>query len=273
MPATAPDAPVTSPGMSALRLSVFGSCTRRLSRLGVSTLAISTFSLAAIAAPAAAAADELKPFEASYDWIWHGLTVAESRVWLERKGDDGTDVWIYRSRSEPRGIGRMMAERPVQQSVLRLTGSGVQPLSYHADDGTPSTKRDADIVYNWGQGRVTGTYEDKKVDMPIAPGIQDDLSVQIALMVALLRGHTPGRFSLIDGNSAREYRYEHESEQPLKTAIGDIATMVYRSQKQGSPRITRFWCAPSLGYVPVRVEQKRQDELEWTMEIRSVERH
>jgi len=213
-------------------------------------------------------ADELVPFEVSYTWIWHGLSVAESKLQLQKSDGD----WIYQSRSEPRGIGRLMSERPVQRSVLRVTDAGVQPLTYHADDGTPSTKRDADVTYDWNAHRVNGTYEDKKVDMPLVPGIQDDLSVQIAMMVELLRGRTPDRFSLLNGASVREYRYVREGEETLQTPLGSLATIVYRSQKEGSPRATRFWCAPSRGFIPVRVEQKRKDEVEWTMQIESLQR-
>lgn len=223
-----------------------------------------------LAIPSAAAmADELKPFEVSYRWMWHGMTVAVSTLQLQRQ-DDGK--WIYRSKSEPRGIGRMFSERPIQESVLEVTDEGVQPLSYKADDGTSSTKRDANVQFDWEHKRVTGVYEDNKIDMPIPPGIQDDLSVQIALMVELLRGHTPDKFVLLSGNSVREYRYSRDGEETLKTPMGDIQTIIYRSEKQYSPRVTRFWCAPSLGYIPLRVQQKRKDDVEWTMEVQSVKR-
>jgi hypothetical protein len=36
--------------------------------------------------------------------------------------------------------------------------------------------------------------------------------------------------------------------------------------------VTRFWCAPSLGYIPLKVQQKRNDEIEWTMQVQSVQR-
>ena len=147
------------------------------------------------------------------------MTVAESKLQLQQKDD----TWVYQSRSEPRGIGRVMSERPMQRSVMRITDAGVQPLSYQADDGTSSTKRDADVTFDWSAGHVTGVYEDKKVDMSLSPGVQDDLSIQIALMVALLRGHTPERFSLLDGNSVRQYRYLREGEETLQTPIGSIA--------------------------------------------------
>jgi len=73
------------------------------------------------------------------------------------------------------------------------------------------------VVFDWEHNRVTGVYEDAKVDMPMPPGIQDDLSVQIALMVELLRDHTPQKFSLLSGNSVREYRYSRDGEETLKT--------------------------------------------------------
>ncbi len=217
---------------------------------------------------ATASADELKPFEATYKWIWHGLTVAVSTLRLERQDDK----WVYRSKSEPRGIGRAFSERPTQESVLRVTDDGVHPLSYKADDGTSSTKRDANVQFDWDHKRVSGVYENNKVDMPMPSGIQDDLSVQIALMTELLRGHTPEKFVLLSGNSVREYRYSRDGEETLHTPVGTVPTIIYRAEKQNSPRVTRFWCAPSLGYIPLRVQQKRNDDVEWTMEVQSVKR-
>jgi len=224
--------------------------------------------LSTLASAQAVHAEDLRPFEATYAWIWHGMTVAVSTLKLEQKDD----TWVYSSRSEPRGMGRMFSERPVSQSVISVSSSGARPLSYKADDGTPSTKRDADVKFDWAQNRVTGVYEDAKVDLPLQPGIQDDLSVQIAVMVELLRGHTPDKFLMLDKNSVREYQYTREGDETLSTPVGNVATIVFGAQKSGSPRITRFWCAPSLGYIPLRVEQKRGDEVQWTMQIQKLAR-
>jgi hypothetical protein len=215
-----------------------------------------------------AGADELQPFEASYAWIWHGLNVAVSTLTLEKTGD----TWSYRSRSEPRGIGKAFAERPTQVSVLSVTNAGTQPLSYQASDGTSSTRRAIDVKYDWGHGRLTGVYEDTRVDLPLTAGVQDDGSVQVAMMVELLRGRTPDRFVLLNKNAVREYRYSREGEATLQTPLGSIATVIYRSERAGSPRVTRFWCAPDRGYVPMRVQQTRGKDVEWTMEIRSLQR-
>jgi hypothetical protein len=231
-------------------------------------LAVAAGLVAIATDPSAARADELKPFEASYVWIWHGMTVAVSSLKLEQQGD----TWVYASKSDPRGIGRMFSERPTQQSTLRVTETGVRPLRYIADDGTSSSKRDADVQFDWEHNRATGIYEGVKVDMPLQPGVQDDLSVQIALMVELLAGRTPQQFLLIDKNTVREYRYTREGEESVSTPLGKIDTVIYRSQKKGSPRITRFWCAPSRGYIPLRVEQEKDGDVQWTMQIQSLRR-
>jgi hypothetical protein len=216
----------------------------------------------------AARADELEPFAASYEWIWHGMSVAVSSLELAHTGD----TWTYRSHSEPRGIGKLFPERPTQVSVMRITPAGVEPLSYRATAGGGSTRRDVEVTFDWPAGRVTGVYEGAKVDLGLEPGIQDDSSIQIALMVELLRGHIPSGFTLLNGNSVRRYRYTREGEATLRTPLGEVATVVYRSEHQGSPRVTRFWCAPAHGYIPMRVEQTRGAEVEWTMKILTLKR-
>jgi Protein of unknown function (DUF3108) len=215
-----------------------------------------------------AAADELRPFEASYAWSWHGMTVAVTHLKLEKTGD----TWTYTSRSEPRGIGNLLSQRPKTVSVLRVTNAGVQPLSYQGNDGTSSTKRTVDIKYDWDKQRITGIYEDTPVDLPLTAGVQDDSSVQVAMMVELLRGRTPERFLLLDKNSVREYRYAREGEETLKTPVGDVATVLYSSHRANSAHVNRYWCAPERGFIPMRVQQKRGDEVQWTMEIQSLKR-
>jgi hypothetical protein len=220
-----------------------------------------------LAALAPTQSEELKPFDASYSWSWHGVTVALSTLKLEH--GDG-DSWIYSSTTRPSGIGYLYPMRPVLRSSLSITDQGVRPLSFKAEGG--GTEHNADVSFDWKAGRASGIYEGSAVDLPLTAGIQDDLSVQIAMMVELLHGRTPEQLSIIDRNSTRAYRYRREGTETISTRLGPIDTVIYTSQHPGSPRVTRFWCAPSRGYLPMRVEQKRINSVEWTMDIRSLER-
>ena len=233
-------------------------------RAGIVSLACAL----ALALPTVGRADELKPYEATYAGIWHGMTVAISQLKLERTGDS----WTYSSRSEPRGIGRLAAGvfPPLQVSNVRISGSEVQPLSFKSSGG--SAEKNTDLKYDWQAQRVTGTYEGAKVDLPLTPKVQDDGSVQLSLMVELLAGRTPATVELIDKNSVRDYEFAREGAAKLATPLGEIATVVYRSQKANSPRITRFWCAPERGYVPLKVEQTKGQDVQWTLLIESLTR-
>ncbi|MBS0579055.1 MAG: DUF3108 domain-containing protein [Proteobacteria bacterium] len=213
--------------------------------------------------------DELKPFQASYEWSWKGMTVAESTVKLEKSGN----TWTYTSKSEPRGLGNIFSERPKMISVLRVTGDEVQPQSYSATDGTSSDNRAVKLQYDWTNHRLTGTNEGYKIDMPLTPDVQDDASVQVALMVESLAGRTPDKFSLLSKDKLRTYHYKREGAETLKTPFGDVPTVIFSSQADYSPRITRFWCAPDRGYVPMKVEQRKDNDVQWTMSIRSITRN
>ena len=218
----------------------------------------------------AAGADELKPFEVSYGWNYGGLgNVAVSKLKLEQRD---AQTWVYTSESEPRGLGKLFPERPKMESVLRVTAAGVQPLSYKATAGTASTQRDVDIKYDWKQMRVTGVYEGNPIDIPLKPGVLDDLSAQIALMVELMRGHTVDSFLLVTKSGVRLHHYTKETTDTIGTKIGTVPAIVYRSEAEYSPRATRYWCAADHGYIPMRVQQKKGDSIEWTMQLESFKR-
>ena len=221
-----------------------------------------------LSSTAAAAAAELKPYTATYNGIWNGITVAVSTLKLEQTGD----TWTFSSRSQPRGIGKMASGvfPPLQVSVVRVTDKGVLPQSFKSSGGDPN--KGIQLNYDWEYHRVTGVYEGTQVSLPLTPQVQDDGSVQLALMVELLAGRTPPTVQLIDKNNVREYQFSRDGEETIKTPMGDVKTEVFKSQKKYSPRITRFWCAPDRGYVPMRVQQKKDNDVQWTLEIQSLQR-
>lgn len=222
-----------------------------------------------VTGPAASAA-ELQPFLARYSFAWGGITVGEATAQLERTADG---KWLYTSSTAPRGFGRLFRSRPVvNESLMEETPAGIRPLRYSAEDGSDSTERDQQFRFDWAHHRATGTSGERVIDMPIPDGTQDDLSVQVALMSALIAGRTPTSFRIFDERGVREYRYVHEGSVTLTTPLGSVQTEIYRSQRDGAPRATRFWCAPQWGYLPMKVEQRRKERVEWTMEILSAQR-
>ena len=225
---------------------------------------------AAAAATLTNASPALQPFSASYGVVWRGLNAGTTELDLARESDG---AYVYASRANARGLFRAVFQEEITQtSWLQVTAQGVRPLRYRADDGTSNTKRDISLDFDWSAGRARGTAEDKSVDIAIEPGVQDAMSIQLALLIDLLRGQKPATYRLVDKDKVKEYVYTYQGEERLKTALGEVDTVIYTSQRAGSKRLTRMWYAPSLGYVAVRGEQVKDGKREWVMDIRTLDR-
>ena len=217
---------------------------------------------------AAAGADELKPYQATYRGIWHGMTVAVSNLRLENSGD----TWTYSSKSEGRGLGRLASGlSPDQTSVAKVVGDGIQPQSYRSGGG--DARHSIDLKYDWQTKRLTGNYEGTKVDLPLTPGgagrclgaARPDERAARRQDARQVPAHRQEQRARVPASRARARR-------PCKTPLGDVPTVIYRAQKKYSPRTTRFWCAPGKGFIPMKVEQTKGDDVQWTLQIESLKR-
>jgi hypothetical protein len=216
------------------------------------------------------AADCPQPFKITFAVEWHGMDAGTSVLELTRKG---ANEFVYRSSNRARGLFRVaLPDTITQTSHFMIENGVVMPLSYEGNDGSSDTSKDVSLKFDWDARKVTGVAEDKPVEQPLEKGVQDSLSVQVALMCALAAGQAPQSFQLIDKDEVKEYQYTREGEATLDTAVGKLATVIYKSQKAGSSRATRLWIAPSLGYLPVRAEQSKRDKRELQLTIRAVDR-
>lgn len=220
--------------------------------------------------PARAAATELKPFKASYTINWRGVSAGTVELVLEQLPDGR---WSYNSHTTARGLFRLaMPANVISRSIFQIQQGQLVPQQFISDDGARSDEHRQRLNFDWQTGRVTGLAAGKPVDLPTQPGLLDTLSVQVALMNELLSGRTPARFVLVDEDVIKDYLYTAEGRESLRTSVGEHQTTIYRSSRPGSKKGTLFWCAPELGYVPLKVERRDGKNVEWSMTLRSLQR-
>jgi hypothetical protein len=226
--------------------------------------------LAAGSVLAAGAETRLKPFVANYSITWHGMSAGTTQLKLERLPDGR---WSYSSQSTARGLFRLaMPAELSSRSVFRIVDDKVIPETFIAEDSAKDDDKDQDIAFDWAAGRVRGVAERRKVDLPTQPGLLDTLSVQVALMHALLGGRTPDRFLLLDKDRVKEYLYATQGKERVQTEAGTWDAVIFRSSRPTSRNGTYFWCAPDIGYLPLKVERREGKDVQWSMRLRSVER-
>ncbi|HZE45154.1 MAG TPA: DUF3108 domain-containing protein [Steroidobacteraceae bacterium] len=221
-----------------------------------------------VAAGAARAADDagIAPFIAHYQAEWKGISVGTSDIQLTQ--GVGPGQYLYTWTITARGIFRVAYhDGLVQKSWLTMTGDHVRPDKYHGKEGSSSVE----LNFDWQDMRATGLSETKPVDLKLKEGTQDVMSIQVEVMLDLKHGNLPKTFQIIDKDQLKEFIYTQEGSAKIRTAIGEIDTVIVTSQRTGNNRILRMWFAPSLGFVPVQAERSRDGKVEISMRIKSVD--
>jgi hypothetical protein len=231
------------------------------------TLAAVTLATAAVsrAAPADDAAG-LAPFSAQYQADWKGISVGTSEIRLEST-EPGR--YVYTWTITARGIFRIAYHDDlVQKSWLATVGDHVRPDRYFGQEGSATVE----LNFDWQNKRATGVSETKPVDIELKDGTQDVMSSQVEVMLDLKNGNLPKTFHIIDKDQLKEFDYTQEGSAKIRTALGELDTVIVTSQRVGNNRVLRMWFAPSLGFVPVQAERSRDGKVEIAMHIRSIDR-
>jgi hypothetical protein len=237
----------------------------RVRGLTALSLAIMAGSTAGAQTPSAADAG-IAPFSARYQADWKSINVGTSD--LELKQDTEPGHYVYTWSITAHGIFRLYRDEVTQQSWLSINADHVRPEKYRAEDGSSSVNLD----FDWDGGHVRGTSENKPVDLTLKEGTQDLLSIQVEVMLGLKKGNLPKTFQIIDKDKLKEFIYTQEGTANIRTALGQLDTVIVESRQAGNNRILRMWFAPSLGFVPVQAERTRDGKLEFAMRIKTLKR-
>lgn len=219
----------------------------------------------------AAAAHELKPHVISFAVAFKGIGAGTIELRLAREPGG---LWRYETRPQPSMLARMIVSASsLERGTFALGPTGVEPHTYVLDDGTPKRTRDeVSLDYDRAAGRVRGYARGESLDLPLVPRLQDPLSIRAALQSDLLAGREPGEYPMVDGRSIETFVYRRVGPAKLRTALGEIDTVVYTSSRKGADaraKTWKYWFAPSLGWVPVRIEQRDADGPRLVFTVRS----
>lgn len=211
-----------------------------------------------------------KPFTATYEVSYRGMRAGSLTFKLSR--DSATGRYTYETTANPSMLARIVvSSAALERSVMEIGPDGVRPVEWHLDDGKSGTAKDGKLNFDWASNVVTGEIESERIELPLEPGLQDRLSIQIDVVTSLLRGEEPGTIPLIDDNRVKRYSYVKKETTAVETKLGKLDTVVYESTREGSNRQSRFWLVPKMEYLAARAEQIRKGKVETVMVLTKVE--
>jgi len=216
-----------------------------------------------------AATMRIDRFVASFVLKVFGTTVGRSE-WRLVPGEN--EQFLWESRSEPAGAGALISDVYVtERSESEVYGQAFRPLVYRYDRYGKNATRNVQVTFDWDNDAVLNTAKGHTWRMSVPPQTLDKLNYLLALMGDLADGKRSMQYTIADGGRLKVYDMREVGAETLETALGTLKTVKIRRLRHENDREATLWCAPALGFLPVKLEHRDRDGRLVTMTIQSIE--
>lgn len=205
---------------------------------------------------------DVEPFEIVYEIGNHLINAGTARLSLTRDGE----LWTYSLVTKPRGIIKLAGKGKINEvSTIVLQESDgklqIQPQTYQYRQDE-ERRREVDATFDWSNGSVVHVYRGVVTTETFETPVIDRLSSTLLMMNALRNGFESVEIQVFDTGRIKGVTFTNDGKETLDTPLGDIETIrVTNKNTSGGSRETTTWFAPSLDYVPVKIEHRKRGEL------------
>jgi len=224
-----------------------------------------------VASPIAHGAERTVPvYDAVYQVEYKGRNLGSSEFKVTH--DAGQNSYEFTSTTTAKGLlAKLAAPNPtVEHSRFNVIEGRIRPVEYSYQDGTRKGDN-RHIQFDWEHRVATITDKDGQRDVPLDDVSIDPGSVHVALMQDLMLNGKPGQYRIADSEQAKTYGFDDNGEAQTETGLGKLTTHAYVQHREGSSRTTYLWVAPSLDYLPARIETRKDDEVLSALTLMSVD--
>ncbi len=205
----------------------------------------------------------LSPFNLTYSVGNNMISAGSAMVTLVKNEDN----WTYSLKTKPSGVVKLIGKGKIDEisHFALVDANGKQTLktdtySYRQDK---EAKRSVDAQFNWTDNELTFQYRGKETTESFSEPVVDRLAVTLLIIDQLKNNNfKQAEFQVFDKGRVKTVLFTNEGTETIKTSMGELETVRVRSNTaSGSTRHTDTWFAPSLDYVPVKIENYKRDDL------------
>jgi len=178
--------------------------------------------------------------------------------------DLGGGRYEFQARITPKGMLKLIRPKPaVERSQFRVEANGVlRALEYWYEDGSRSGDGNWHVVFDWARRVATVTTSEARRELPVTDAVIDIGTLKAAVVRDMALTGLPGPYEIADKDAVATYEYMDSGSPTLATDVGSLETRLFVQRRAGASRSTWLWAAPSMGFLPVRIEQRRNDEVQ-----------
>lgn len=216
-----------------------------------------------LAAGSASAAEPTLPaLNLTYAAAWNNIKLGDIVVSL--KPAEAAGCYVYQSTTNPVGMVKMFYGTPKETSEFCVAGGKVVPKKFAYVRGDDSFSLEFDVA----GGKVT---DGRGKVREIPANAQDRFGLQQAVRLWAIanasREGASAEFALVDDDRVRPYTFSITGKERIKLPAGEFDTV--KVERTDNPnRISRYWIAPDVEWMPVKVESGKNGNIQLRMELR-----
>lgn len=202
----------------------------------------------------------LPPFTASYEVLRNDLTIGTFKVTLTRRSDE---TFMYESLTRAAGLLSWLfrKDRIREYSLWTFHNDRIRPLEYRYENTGKGAEFTEQLEFDWDSSTARQTARKPAWKIPIPAGALDKVTMNLALMLDLQQQKEDVTYTIPDDAKLRHYRFHAVDRETIYVPAGQFATIKLeriRDQKRASMYL---WCAPALRYLPVQIDNRKEDGL------------
>ena len=209
----------------------------------------------------------LTPFKAGYE----GSVSVGSLVCEMTLTHDADGSYTLQSSSHAVGLAALFARDVITEtSRFEVVDGRPRPLEYRYTRSGGRHEKSETIHFDWSKDTARTEENGQEKSTPLTPGVTDRFLLQLVLGMDAANGKLHGEYQVLDHHEIASFTPPALEDEPIHVPHGHYATLLAERQDKGSKRVTDFWLAPKLHYLPVQIQQREPGEDTYTLELASI---
>ena len=208
----------------------------------------------------------ITPYKATYEGSVSVGSLA-CQMSLERNLDGS---YTFQSASHAIGFAALFFKDVITEtSRFEVVDGRPRPLEYSYTRTGGKHDKSETIQFDWNKNTARTVENGQSKTTPLTPGVADRFLTQLILSQDAESGRLQEEYKVLDHRDISRFTPPKPRGKPLSVPAGRFDTLVVERQDKGSKRVTDFWFAPKLHYLPVQIQQREPGENTYTLSLTS----
>ena len=168
------------------------------------------------------------------------------------------NLYSYEIITRPSGFWRVIIDGSIREKSTFVFNDGlVQSKTYELTDTIRSKPRQSLAIFDWDNLLLSGNYKDRKFELPLNIDVIDRATLQIAIIANSQGPNLSSDYYILDRDKVLKVQVNKKDTVNVRVPFGEFETIEIQHRSEQSEITNSLWLAPKLGYIPIKIVQKK----------------